>query len=127
MAKSKGGRPTDYSKAMQTKAESYLEKNTRVIPSVAGLSVFLGVARSTVYKWAESIPQFSDTLDEILANQELDALDGGLNGDFNPAISKLILANHGYKEKKESEVTIKETNPANRKSRIEELLSKAKG
>ena len=127
MAKSNAGRPTTYSKAMQAKAETYLEENTRVIPSLAGLSVFLGVARSTIYKWSESIPQFSDTLDEILANQELDALDGGLNGTFNPAISKLILANHGYKEKQESEVTIKEVNPAKRKSRIEELLSKAKG
>lgn len=121
------GRATEYNKAMQKKAETYLEENTRVIPSVAGLAVFLKVARSTIYKWANENPSFSDTLDEILANQELDALDGGLNGDFNPAISKLILANHGYKEKQESEVTIKEVNPAKRKSRIEELLSKAKG
>jgi len=121
------GRATEYNKAMQKKAETYLEENTRVIPSVAGLAVFLKVARSTIYKWANENPSFSDTLDEILANQELDALDGGLNGTFNPAISKLILANHGYKEKQESEVTIKEVNPAKRKSRIEELLSKAKG
>ena len=120
-------RATEYSKDMQEKAETYLEKNTRVIPSVAGLAVFLKVARSTVYKWAKDQPAFSDTLDEILANQELDALDGGLNGDFNPAISKLVLANHGYREKQESEITIKEKDPAKRKSRIEELLSKAKG
>ena len=66
-------RATEYSKDMQEKAETYLEKNTRVIPSVAGLAVFLKVARSTVYKWAKDQPAFSDTLDEILSNQELDA------------------------------------------------------
>ena len=127
MAKNKGGRPTGYSSEVQAKADTYLEKNTRVIPSATGLAVFLGVSRSTIYKWVESFPTFSDTLDEILSNQELDALDGGLNGDFNPAISKLVLANHGYREKQESEIIIKDKDPAKRKSRIEELLSKAKG
>jgi len=125
--RSGAGRPKVYSPEVQAKADTYLEKNTRVIPSATGLAVFLGIARSTIYKWAEIEPKFSDTLDEILSNQELDALDGGLNGDFNPAISKLVLANHGYREKQESEITIKDKDPAKRKSRIEELLSKAKG
>ena len=93
------GRSTKYSQDIQDKADTYIEKNERAIPSVAGLSVFLNIARSTIYKWSDENEAFSDTLEQILAEQELEALNNGLTGDFNATITKLVLANHGYHDK----------------------------
>ncbi len=79
----------------------YLKSYETAIPSIAGLSLHLGVSRSTVYKWrADDVsPPFSDILDKILATQEVKLMNGGLNGDFNAAIAKLALGKHGYSEK----------------------------
>ncbi|MDF7387072.1 DNA-packaging protein, partial [Proteus mirabilis] len=45
--------------------------------------------------------EFSDTLDGIMAFQEMKLINSGLAGDFNATITKLMLANHGYSEKQE--------------------------
>jgi len=44
------------------------------------------------------------TLSRIATNQEFRLLNGGLLGDFNPAITKLALANHGYSEKQDAPI-----------------------
>ncbi|ENN6350603.1 DNA-packaging protein [Providencia rettgeri] len=72
-----------------------------VVPSVAGLACYLGVSRKTVYEWVKESTDLSDTLEGILAMQENKLINKGLNGDFNPTITKLMLANHGYSEKQE--------------------------
>lgn len=99
-------RPTDYSEEILNKTKEYLDGEWKdegdVIPSVAGLSVFLGVARSTIYLWAsqDDKREFSDTLESILSSQEKILISKGLKGEFNPTITKLALGNHhGYKEK----------------------------
>jgi len=95
-------RPTDYCEEMNKKALDYLENYEEVhgdsIPSVAGLAVSLGVAKSTVYLWKGLHDEFSDTLDRIMTSQERKALNNGINGVFNATITKLVLANHGYSE-----------------------------
>jgi len=87
---------------MNKKALDYLENYEEVhgdsIPSVAGLAVSLGVAKSTVYLWKGLHDEFSDTLDRIMTSQERKALNNGINGVFNATITKLVLANHGYSE-----------------------------
>ena len=91
-------------------AEKYLEEykdNNELIPSIAGLALYLGVSRSTVHLWAtqEDKKEFSDTLEKIKARQEVLLLSGGLGGTMNSTITKLALANHGYSDKIEADHT----------------------
>lgn len=101
-------RPTDYSEKIIEKTKKYLssyQESGDVIPSVAGLAIYLKVARSTIYDWAsqEDKKEFSDILQDILSEQEKTLLNRGLKGDFNATIVKLALGKHGYKE--QSDVT----------------------
>lgn len=102
------GRPSKYSDAMQAKADEYLRAYKalgHVVPSRAGLACYLGIARSTTYEWGRDHLSFSDTLEAIDALQECLSLNGGLKGDMNSTIVKLVLANHGYSDKIQNELT----------------------
>ena len=96
-----GGRPTVYSQDTVVRAEYYL-KNYRelgnIIPQMAGLALWLGVCRDTLYAWAQDADkaEFSDVLKNVLAAQEVALIDNGLAGSFNSTIAKLILSKHGY-------------------------------
>ena len=99
-----GGRPTKYSSAILEETKSYIENyadEDHAIPSVAGLSIKLNIARSTLYDWAsqEGKEEFSDILEKLNAVQEQTLVSKGLKGEFNPAITKLALGKHGYSEK----------------------------
>jgi len=94
------GRPSKYPEDIEERIEAY-KSACATVPSVAGLAVFLKVGRRTVYGWAEERPEFSHMLEELLAEQESRLLDGGLGGDYNATITKLMLAKHGYVEKQE--------------------------
>jgi hypothetical protein len=96
------GRPSLLTPELIAKAREYLfgyEEQGDVIPSAAGLACWLGVAKSSVYLYAQQNDDFSDTLDAIQAKQETLTLNKGMTGDFNPTIAKLVLANHGYSDK----------------------------
>lgn len=101
--KRKGGRPTKYNAAVQQAAQDYLDgvyiERGDGVPSVAGLARYIGVIRTTLYDWAERHQRFSDTLQEIDAEQHRVALGKGILGEYNPTICKLVLANHGYSER----------------------------
>jgi hypothetical protein len=104
------GRPTDYNEEVQKKATDYLfryEEIGDVIPSVEGLSIFLQVARKTIYNWAkdENKTEFLHTLDQINVVQKKVLLEKGLKGDFNSNITKLALGNHGMSEKIHNEMS----------------------
>jgi hypothetical protein len=100
-------RPTHYSDEIVRKAAQYLidyEDLGHAVPSVSGLSIYLGRPRSTIYQWAseEGKEEFLDILEQINAHQENVALSKGLKGDFNATIVKLLLGKHGYSDKVES-------------------------
>lgn len=112
------GRPTLYSEEMLQRAEEYINRfssnivdkeadatRLEVIPSVAGLSLYLGVNRSTVYEWGRVHEEFSHTLERLNALQEASLLNGGLQGRLNANIAKLALANHGYSDKIQTDMT----------------------
>lgn len=104
------GRPTEYTPEILAKARAYLDlgyEEDERIPSVAGLSRFLEIARSTIYDWAsqEDKKEFSDILEQILAKQEYTLLNKGITGEFNSTITKLVLAKQGYKESSEQDIT----------------------
>lgn len=109
VSKNKGGRPTLYDGGMLEKARQYIRhfqdpgsskmKTIEVIPSVAGLAIFLGVSKRVLYDWRDAHLEFLHTLEELQDTQESIVLSNGLNGSFNAPISKLVLANHGYSDK----------------------------
>jgi len=105
------GRPSKHNEELQAKADRYIhEYHTQddVIPSAAGLCVWLGISRSTLHEWERSYPEFSNTLDAIRQLQEKVALNNGLTGDFNSTIVKLVLANHGYSDRQEIDMSSKD-------------------
>mgnify|MGYP003653162388 CR=1 FL=1 len=93
------------------------EPTNEVVPTIAGLACVLGVARKTIRQWADRkiddslqddsdeyaklLNDFSTTVEGLQAKQEFLIARGGLIGDFNPTIAKLMLGNHGYSDKGE--------------------------
>jgi len=96
------GAPTKYTQDLQDQADEYIFKYSEVgdvIPSRVGLCCYLGVSKRVSYEWETLYPDFMHTLENIEAMQERTAVNRGLDGTFNSAITKLILHNHGYSEK----------------------------
>ena len=88
---------------MQTQADAYVDGGFcecgDVVPSRAGLALELRVSRETLTNWERVNPEFLGTLEQLSAIQERISLNKGLTGDFNSAIVKLLLANHGYSDR----------------------------
>lgn len=103
------GRPSKLTDALIEQAGRYASKeyllHGEVIPTIEGLSVYLNVSRSSVYKWKGENPEFSDILEDLMARQAKELFSNGLRGDFNPTITKLILTKHGYSDRVEQDVT----------------------
>lgn len=100
--KDKGGRPFKMTDELIAKAELYLTdymSNDDIVPSVAGLACYLGVTRKTIYNHKDKNERLLHTLEMIEQIQEKLLLKGGLLGDFNPTITKLMMSNHGYSDK----------------------------
>ena len=106
--KKKTGRPSNLDDKIIERARAYADGGFRnvpnKIPSIAGLAFFLGKSRECMYEWARQSDVFSGILDEILRTQEMLLLDGGLGGDFNAVITKMILTKHGYSDKQETDI-----------------------
>ena len=131
MAKPKGGRPTTWSKKLEEKAWEYVnggwQSQGDAVPMVVGLCAYIERSQTVIYDWEKhEDKEFADILEQIREIQHLEVFSKALKGDYNSTMAKLMLTKHGYSDKTEQEVTIKEKDPAKRKSRIEELLSKAK-
>ncbi|WP_392552714.1 terminase small subunit [Orbus wheelerorum] len=89
------------------KANEYVnhgyKENGGLIPSISGLSLYIGCSRSSLYNYAHESEEFSDLLETVKAIQENELINKGLSGEFNATITKLMLANHGYSDKQQVE------------------------
>jgi hypothetical protein len=126
--KAKMGRPTEYSATFVAKAYEYLaqcqddefefhktrgEKSDSYdrilkvkLPTIEGLAIYLQVAVSSLYAWAELHDDFSKALEDIKTAQKDRLIEKGLSGEYNSTIAKLVLSsNHGMREKTETDVT----------------------
>ena len=114
------GRPTKYNPELVEKAQEYLDRQRgknapeangfrEVIPSACGLALELGVSETTLYRWRdeEDKAEFRDILDGIQFKQKQLLLNHGLSGEFNSAITKLVLGKHGFHEKTETDSTLR--------------------
>ena len=96
-----GGRPSKYTNQIIRNAKHYLahyQDEGKLIPTIAGLANHLNIDQETVHRWRkeEGKEEFSNVLNKLKDFQEEGLLQGGLSGDFNPAITKLVLGKHGY-------------------------------
>jgi hypothetical protein len=104
-----GGRPTEYSPETLVIARDYAnggwERLGHVVPSLAGLSVVLKVSKDTLLNWSkdEGKKEFFGVYRQISSTQEFQLINGGLKGEYNSAIAKMLLAKHGYSDKPEVE------------------------
>ena len=100
------GRPTKLTPTLMIKAKGYIdcyEELGESVPSIAGLSNYIDVNRSTARDWGNNNPAFSTIVERILEKQELKLLSNGLTGDYNASIAKLMLTKHGYTDKVETD------------------------
>tara|TARA_R110002096_G_scaffold232683_1_gene422584 strand:- start:673 stop:1104 length:432 start_codon:yes stop_codon:yes gene_type:complete len=115
------GRPTLYNEEIQKQANEYInnwslyaeikngedpEKVTHIvnsIPSIAGLSLELGIHRATAYNWSESYPEFFDTLELIQQKQEIFLMHHGLTKGYDSGFAKFMAINvTKYRDKVET-------------------------
>jgi hypothetical protein len=101
-------RPTKYNHDVLAQTKDYLnnyEKYDHLFPSVIGLAAVLGIAKSTLSAWKkhDDKEEFSYTLQLIKDRQHLTLLNKGLTGEYNAAITKLMLYNFGYSDKRHIE------------------------
>lgn len=105
------GRPSTYSEEKLELAKGYLdggwEEEGDSVPQIAGLAIAMGISRETAYEWAthEDKAAYSDIFTRVKALQERRLVNRGLSGDFNPAITKMMLTKHGYSDKLEQSHT----------------------
>lgn len=102
----KVGRPGKYNKDMQDACDNYVENHNDygdVVPSIEGLSLVIDVCTKTIHNWKneEISENFLHTLDKIRTKQKNITMQKGLAGEFNAAITKLILHNHGLHDKQD--------------------------
>lgn len=98
----KVGRPSQLTPELISKAVMYLTdytSNGDIVPTVAGLACYLDIPRSSIYNYKGQSNELLDTLEKLEQIQESKLVNGGLMGDFNATIAKLMLSNHGYSEK----------------------------
>lgn len=97
------GRPSKLTETLR-QAKDYLQgeylAHDEIIPSLKGLATYAKISRSSLYEYKKQSSEFSDTLEGILALQECKLINQGLTGKFNTTITKLMLANHGYRHNK---------------------------
>jgi hypothetical protein len=102
------GRPTVYGPELLKMARGYLTSYKDMgdlVPSVAGLACVLGITRETCYAWARDPEKqiFSDILSELMQRQERELVNGGLGGNFNAPITKMMMTKHGYSDRVEQD------------------------
>ena len=102
-------KPTQYNEKVLEQARAYVrggfESCGDCVPSIVGLACELGRGRMTLYEWRDRHPEFAEIFNECEDRQHRVALNKGLSGVFNSAITKLLLHNHGYSDKQASEIS----------------------
>ena len=103
-------RPTDYTPELVAKAWEYANGGWAEagdpVPTVAGMACEIGIGRRTCYDWAEDKnKEFSRILEKIAQEQERTLVRGGISGQFNAPITKMMLTKHGYSDRVEQDHT----------------------
>lgn len=88
--------------------EFTINSSTVDLPTIEGFALKISFHKDTLYEWAKTDKEFSDSLGKIKQEQKKRVLNQGLAGNYNSTIAKLILAaNHGMSDKAEIDNTHK--------------------
>jgi|TARA_R110000751_G_scaffold245259_2_gene345278 hypothetical protein len=109
-------RPTKYTPELLVKANEYLSTYTRLIPSHQDMCLYLDISDATLYRWAEEKAEFKDILAKVKQTQFVVSMDGGLGGEMNANLVKLLMGKHGYSDKVD---TVSSDGSMSPKSKIE--------
>lgn len=94
--------------AVLVKAKEYAAgawQQTEVTPTIVGLSIYCLTDKDNIYKFAETNQELNDILKWVKQLQEYTLVNKGLNNETNSVITKLMLVNHGYRDKIEQSIT----------------------
>lgn len=99
------GRPVEYTDDVVNKVNEYslICEQEKKLPTRAGLSLYIGINKKTLWEWEKRYEQLSNALAKFDNLQEDEVLQKGLKGEYNSNIAKLILSNHGYSDKQQTE------------------------
>ncbi len=129
-------RPTLLTAELILKAREYIgsDENKKGILTIEGLSIKLDINRDTVYEWEKWTPpeqieaetpegtiklpttddktielyaEFSDIVSRVRQLQAEKLIQNGLDGTYNPMITKLLLAKHDYVDTRQTDLTSK--------------------
>lgn len=71
-------------------------------PTIEGFCAEIGISKDTFYRWVKQYKPLSDAFKQFKPLQARKLLNHGLNGAYNSAITRLVLANcTDYREQKE--------------------------
>ena len=93
---------TKYKKQMDADASFYCngghEQCGQTLPTLAGLAVYLGISKPTLKRWLADNDkiELQETVNMMLAKQEVQLIQMGLSGESNTNITRLLLSTHGY-------------------------------
>ena len=105
-----GGRPTKYGDDILKLAYDYLDNWESLgdrIPQLVGLAIHCDIADDTLFKWEKEVgkEEFSDIVTRVRQYQHKNLVNGGIDGSFNPVITKLLLCKHGHSDRQEIDHT----------------------
>ena len=128
------GQPTKYTPELVENARAYVDGKWKSqpygkIPSHIGMAKYLKISRISLYEYAshEDKKEFSNILDDCMAEQQAVLLSNGLDNKFNSAIVKLVLGRHGFHEKRDTELTGANGGPLDMKWTVEIVKPKEDG
>ena len=102
-----GGRPTKYNQGILDKTADYIanyQKYGDAIPTAQGLTLILDVSDETISNWGKhkNKREFFGLLEKLKRKQHQALVNGGITGDFNSNITKLVLTKHGYSDRQDN-------------------------
>lgn len=97
------GRPSKLTPEIKERIAQYISDclENEKVPSIARLAVILDITKKTLYNWSENDEELLHTFSQLQSLQEATLIDGSLTNKLNASIAKLMLANHGYKERQD--------------------------
>lgn len=89
-----------------------------MIPSIQGMACYLDVSERVIYDWGNKNEEFLHILNICKTKQHNTLTNGGLSGDLNAAITKLVLGKHGYHDNVNQQITGKDGGPVKTQSTL---------
>jgi len=106
----KTGRPLSYTPQHLEKALDYLENWKAlgdVIPQVASLAVHCDIGITALYQWIKrpELAEFAKVHARVMAQQQIELINKGLDRTHDVSLSKLLLNKHGFSDRQEIDHT----------------------